>query len=67
MNALAEELKFEEAMVIRNQLRSLEGIDKDLITSLASDSNCDVFGIVYQWNSSGCLWCWQCSRGEYCN
>lgn len=46
MNKLAEELKFEEALVIRNQLRSLEGIDKDLITSLASDSNFDVFGIV---------------------
>ena len=46
MNAFAEELKFEEAMVIRNQLRSLENIDKDLITSLANDSNFDVFGIV---------------------
>ena len=46
MNKLADEMNFEEALVIRNQLRSLEGIDKDLITSLASDSNFDVFGIV---------------------
>lgn len=46
MNQLSSELKFEEAMVIRNQLRSIQGIDKDLITSLASDSNFDVFGII---------------------
>ena len=46
MNRFAEELKFEEALVIRNQLKSLESIDKDLITSLAKDSNFDVFGIV---------------------
>lgn len=46
MNQLSGELKFEEAMVIRNQLRSIQGIDKDLITSLASDSNFDVFGII---------------------
>ena len=46
MNAFAEELKFEEALVIRNQLKSLESIDKELITSLANDANFDVFGIV---------------------
>lgn len=46
MNQMSSELKFEEAMVIRNQLRSIQGIDKDLITSLASDSNFDVFGII---------------------
>ena len=46
MNDFAEELKFEEALVIRNQLKILESIDKELITSLASDSNFDVFGIV---------------------
>ncbi len=46
MNEFAKELKFEEALQIRNQLQMLEKIDKDLITSLASDSNFDVFGIV---------------------
>lgn len=46
MNQLSSGLKFEEALVIRNQLRSIQGIDKDLITSLASDSNFDVFGII---------------------
>lgn len=46
MNRFAEILKFEEALVIRNQLKALEGIEKDLITSLASDSNFDVFGVV---------------------
>ncbi len=46
MNVYAEELKFEEALVIRNQLKTLESIDKELITNLASDSNFDVFGII---------------------
>ena len=46
MNEYSKELKFEEAMVIRNQLRSIAGIDKELITSLANDNNFDVFGIV---------------------
>lgn len=46
MNSFAEELKFEEALVVRNQLKILESIDKELITSLANDSNFDVFGIV---------------------
>lgn len=46
MNKYSKELKFEEAMVIRNQLRSIAGIDKELITSLANDTNFDVFGIV---------------------
>ena len=46
MNKFAEELKFEEALVIRNQLKSLERVDSGLITSLASDSNLDVFGVV---------------------
>ena len=46
MNEYADNLKFEEALVIRNQLQSINGIDKDLITSLAGDVNFDVFGIV---------------------
>ena len=46
MNKLADELKFEEALVIRNQLKSLDRVDSGLITSLTSDSNFDVFGIV---------------------
>lgn len=46
MNLLADEMKFEEALVIRNQLRSLENIDKNLITALAGSANFDVFGII---------------------
>lgn len=46
MNEFANQLKFEEALVIRNQLKSLEAVDKELITSLANDNNFDVFGIV---------------------
>lgn len=46
MNMHAEKQEFEEALIIRNQLRSLEGIDKNLITSLTKDTNFDVFGIV---------------------
>lgn len=46
MNEYASELKFEDALVIRNQLQSLENMDKDLITSLSRESNFDVFGIV---------------------
>lgn len=46
MNKHAEKQEFEEALIIRNQLRSLEGIDKNLITSLTKDTNFDVFGIV---------------------
>lgn len=46
MNDFAEKQKFEEALVIRNQLFSLAGLDENLITSLRQDSNFDVFGIV---------------------
>ena len=46
MNDYAEELRFEEALVVRNQLKSLENMDKELITSLSKESNFDVFGIV---------------------
>lgn len=46
MNSFAEKQEFEEALIIRNQLRSLSGIEENLITSLATNSNLDVFGIV---------------------
>ena len=46
MNKLAEAQKFEEALVMRNNLRSVDNIDKELITSLTSESDIDVFGIA---------------------
>ena len=48
MNKFASELKFEEALAIRNQLKSVENIDKELITSLSNDSNIDIFVIAEQ-------------------
>ena len=45
MNAFADELKFEDALALRNMLRSVENIDKELITSLSTDSDFDVFAI----------------------
>lgn len=48
MNKFAEELKFEDALVIRNMLRSVENIDKELITSLENDYDIDIFGIAEQ-------------------
>ncbi len=48
MNKLAEELKFEDALVVRNKLRSVENMEKELITSLDSDRNIDIFGIAEQ-------------------
>lgn len=45
MNAAAQSMKFEDAIMFRNQLRSVENIDKQLITSLESDSNIDVFAV----------------------
>lgn len=46
MNKFAEELRFEEALVVRNQLKSVENIDKELITSLNSEHDIDVFAIA---------------------
>lgn len=46
MNKLAEELRFEEALVVRNQLKSVENMEKELITSLTADQNMDVFAIA---------------------
>lgn len=48
MNKFASELKFEDALAVRNQLRSVENIDKELITSLSNDSNIDIFVIAEQ-------------------
>ena len=48
MNKFADELKFEDALIIRNQLQSVENIDKDLITSLTKDSDIDIFAIAEQ-------------------
>ena len=46
MNKFASELKFEDALVVRNQLRSVENIDKELITSLSGEQDIDIFAIV---------------------
>ncbi len=48
MDDFASKLKFEEALEIRNQLASVENIDKELITSLTSESDLDVFVIAEQ-------------------
>lgn len=46
MNAFASVLKFEEALVVRNQISSVENMEKELITSLSNESNIDVFAIA---------------------
>lgn len=48
MNKFAQELKFEEALVIRNQLQSVENMDKELITNLSNEADFDVFAIAEQ-------------------
>lgn len=48
MNKFAEELKFEEALVLRNQIQSVENSEKDLITSLTNDNDIDIFAIAEQ-------------------
>lgn len=48
MNKLAEELKFEDALVVRNQLTSVTNMEKELITSLDNDKDIDIFGIAEQ-------------------
>lgn len=48
MNKFADELKFEDALVIRNQLQSVENAEKDLITSLSNDNDIDIFAIAEQ-------------------
>lgn len=46
MDKFAEELKFEEALVCRNNLKSIEIIDSELITNLAGEKNIDIFAIA---------------------
>lgn len=48
MNKFADSLKFEDALLMRNMLKSVENIDKELITSLTNDSNIDVFVVEEQ-------------------
>ena len=46
MDKFASELKFEEALVCRNNLKSIENLDKELITSLSGEKNIDIFAIA---------------------
>ncbi|MBQ8451998.1 MAG: excinuclease ABC subunit UvrC [Clostridia bacterium] len=48
MNRLAEIMKFEEALVVRNQIRSIETMEKELITNLSNESDIDVYAIAEQ-------------------
>lgn len=48
MDAYSSELKFEEALKIRNMLQTVENIDKEIITNLTSESNIDIFAIEEQ-------------------
>ena len=45
MDKFAEQLKFEDALVVRNQISSVENMEKELITSFSNESNIDVFAI----------------------
>jgi len=45
MDNFAKQLKFEEALVARNQLRIVENIDKEIITSLTTEHDIDIFAI----------------------
>ena len=45
MNKCSAEMKFEEALEIRNLLEALEVMDGELITSLTTESNIDVFAL----------------------
>ncbi len=46
MNKFADELRFEEALIVRNQIKAVENIDKELITSLSSEHDIDIFAIA---------------------
>jgi len=46
MDNFASQLKFEEALVLRNQLKIVESLDAELITSLAKESDIDIFAIA---------------------
>lgn len=45
MDEFAENLKFEDAIIARNLLKTVENIDKELITSLSNEHDMDVFAI----------------------
>lgn len=45
MDNFAKELKFEEALVVRNHLRAVENIDSELITSLTNENDIDIFAM----------------------
>lgn len=46
MDKFASELKFEDALVCRNNIMSIENIEKEIITSLAGEKNIDIFAIA---------------------
>ena len=48
MEKSASELKFEESIIYRNNLKAVENLDKELITSLANEKNIDIFAIEEQ-------------------
>lgn len=48
MNAAAESMKFEDAIKYRNELSSVQHLEKNLITSLDTASDIDVFAIASQ-------------------
>ncbi len=45
MDKFSSELKFEDALVCRNNLKSIENIEKEIITNLAGEKNIDIFAI----------------------
>ena len=46
MDKFASELKFEDALVCRNNLKSVEILEKELITTLSGEKNIDIFEIA---------------------
>ena len=46
MDKFAKELKFEDALICRNNLKSVENLEKELITNLGNDKNIDIFAIA---------------------
>ena len=48
MDKFASELKFEDALVCRNNLKSVELLEKELITALSGEKNIDIFAIAEQ-------------------
>lgn len=48
MDEQAEVMNFEDALVTRDQIKMIEAIESELITSLAKDTDIDVFAIAEQ-------------------